>query len=424
MNIEQIRARLGEIAGLLAAIKPGTEGFTEDQKADVKKLNGEYENLNSQLETLESQEATLAKAQASARKTSPTNPAPQAAIIVGPDRATERFGGFKSSGDFMMGVKDAAQGNVPKVFQSAAYEKNGDDGGFLVPQDIADGILKKLDAKESLFAGTTQLKCSGNGLTIPVDESQPWNSGVIAYWMAEGGPFTQSKPDFKMVEFKLKKLGALVVATDELLEDATALESYIKMAAPDAIMHKINDSIISGNGVGKPSGILNSGFKIQASKESMQTADTINAKNIINMYARMLPIARAGAAWYINAGAEAQLLGLKDDNDNYIYLAPGSQMNQSPYGLLLGRPVYPMMSSMQALGDAGDIAFMNLAYYYTLTKQGQGVKSAQSIHAYFDTEKTAFRFSLRIDGRVPFQTPVAAQYGSHTASGFVTLEAR
>lgn len=422
MNPEQIRARLAEIQAKIEGIKAGDDGYTEEQQTEINNFGAEFDKLSAQLDTAERVEAM--KAKTPGRKTEASTPATPVRVQVGAD-GKDRFGGFNSSGDFMMAIKNASKGSVaPQLQNAAAFEKNGEDGGFLVPPDIADGILKKLDQKESLFSQTTQLKTSGNSMTVNVDESQPWNSGVVAYWMAEGAPFTGSKPGFKQAEFKLKKLGALVVATDELLDDAPALEAYIKTAAPDAIMHKVNGAIINGNGVGKPNGIIGSGFTIQAAKESMQTADTVNAKNIINMYSRMFPIARAGAAWYMNAGVEPQLLGMKDDNDNYIYLAPGSQMNQSPYGLLLGRPVYPMMSAMPALGDAGDILFANLSYYYTLTKTGGGVKSAQSIHVYFDTEKTAFRFSYRIDGRVPFQSPVTTEFGNYTMSGFVKLEDR
>lgn len=141
------------------------------------------------------------------------------------------------------------------------------------------------------------------------------------------------------------------------------------------------------------------------------------------MYNRMIPSARAGAVWYINAQCEDQLMTMKDDNDNFIYLAPGSQMNQSPYGLLLGRPVIPLMSGIPALGDLGDIMFANLSYYYSISKSS-GVKSAESIHLLFDREITSYRFTMRVDGKCPFKSPVTTEFGAHQMSGFVQLEAR
>ncbi len=422
MTPEQIRARLQEISALLENIKAENGVFSAVQVEEINTLNEEFEGLSAQLDASEKIEAMKAKASTSTRKTAPSAVSTPRVELVRDEK--QRFGGFNSAGEFLMAVKGASQGQIAKQFQSVAYERNGEDGGFLVPEEIAQGILTKLSSTESLLSQTNQLKCSGNSLTINIDEAQPWNNGVQAYWMNEGGTFTPTKPVFKQASFKLQKLGALVVATDELLDDAVALESYIASAAPAAIMHKINGAIINGNGVGKPVGLLNSPFTIEVAAEDDQEADTIVARNIINMYSRMFPIARQGAAWYMNAQCEAQLLGLKDDNDNFIYLSPGSQLNSTPYGLLMGRPVYPMMSAMPALGDSGDIIFANLSYYSTLQKSAGGLKSAQSIHLYFDTEKTAFRFSMRIDGKVPFQSPVTTEYGSHTMSAFVKLEDR
>lgn len=421
MNPEQIRARLLEIQGDLEGLSAGDAGYSEEQMKQIETLNAEFEGLTAQLEAAEKVEAMKAKATASTgRKTTPSA-TPRVEIVRD---AKQRFGGFDSSGDFLMAVKRAGTvGEIDKRFQNVAYEKTGEDGGFLVPEEIGQSIVKKLESNESLMAGTTSFKVSGNALTLQLDESQPWNQGVQAYWTAEGATIAGSKPSFTQASWRLQKLAALVTATDELLDDATALESYIKSAAPAAIMHKLNSSIISGNGAGKPQGIINSPFTVTVAAEGGQAADTIVARNIIKMYSRMIPSARANAAWYMNAQCEAQLMTMVDDNDNFIYLAPGSQMNQSPYGLLLGRPVYPLMSGIPALGDLGDIIFADLKYYYMIEK-AVGVKSASSIHLNFDKELTSFRFSLRVDGKCPFKTPVTTEFGAHQMSAFVQLAAR
>jgi HK97 family phage major capsid protein len=215
----------------------------------------------------------------------------------------------------------------------------------------------------------------------------------------------------------------MVKATDELLEDATALESYIKSAAPSAIMHQVNKAILSGNGVGKPLGIIASPFTVTVAAEGGQTADTVNAINLIKMYSRMIPASRPNAVWFINPAVEEQLRLAKDPADNYIYLAPGSQMNQTPYATLLGRPVVPLIGGAPALGDVGDVIFGDLSYYYMIRK-ASGVKAATSIHLHFDKEVTAFRFSLRLDGKCPFQSPITTEFGSYQMSAFVQLAAR
>src|SRR5690606_2314101 len=134
----------------------------------------------------------------------------------------------------------------------------------------------------------------------------------------EGATIAESKPAFKQASWRLQKLAALVKATDELLDDATALESYILASAPNAIVHQINKAILSGNGVGKPTGIINSPFTVTVAAESAQSSDTIVAPNIVKMYSRMFPASRPNAAWFINPEVEEQLRLVKDGNGNYI----------------------------------------------------------------------------------------------------------
>lgn len=418
-TVEQLRAILAEIAQKIEAIQPGEEGFSAEQDEQIDALSAEFEATKRQLATAEKVEAMKAGVAAPAgRKATPAVAAPAA-------QGVNKFGGFESAGAWLNAVKRAGQtGKIDERLQNAAMKESvGEDGGFLVPEEISNAILKKLAGDDSLMSKATALQVSGNALTINVDENQPWSGGVQAYWTAEGASITESKPSFKQASWRLQKLAALVKATDELLDDATALESYIMAAAPLAIMHQVNKAILTGNGIGKPQGVINSPFAVTVSKESMQTADTVNAINVVKMYSRMFPSSRPNAAWYINPAVEEQLRLMKDANDNYIYLAPGSQMNQSPYALLLGRPVIPLMGGMPALGDLGDIIFADLSYYYMIRKAA-GVKSATSIHLHFDKEITSFRFSLRLDGKCPFQAPVTTEYGSYQMSAIVLLEAR
>lgn len=427
MNLEQMRARLAEISARIGEIQPGEEGYSQEQQTEIDNLSAEAERLTGQISTAEKAEAAKAAANASAgRKAAPSNPTPSVPanqVTVAASRA-DKLGGFASAGEWLMGVKKAAYGDIDARFKAAAaQEKVGEDGGFLVPEEISTAILKKMDGDESLMARCNVTQVSGNSLTLNVDENQPWTGGIQAYWVGEGQSITESKPNFKQAQFRLQKVAALVKATDELLEDATALASYIGNNAPAAIMHQVNKAILNGNGAGKPQGIIQSPFTYTVAKESMQSADTVLAENVLKMYSRMFPGSRANAAWFIHPAVEEQLRLLKDGNGVYIYVAPGGQFNQSPYGSLLGRPVIPLLAGLPALGDVGDILFADLSYYYMIRK-ASGVKSATSIHLLFDKEQTAFRFSLRVDGKCPFQAPVTTETGNYKMSAFIQLEAR
>lgn len=424
MTIEEIRARIAEISAKLKDIKAGEDGLFSDEDAkEVDTLSAEFEKLKKQLDVAEKLETVAAMAaDQPGRRTEASAPAATPRISVG-DARNAKFGGFENTGQWLMAVKKAGQtGEIDKRLLNYAKEAVGEDGGFLIPEELSSAIRKKLAADDSLMARANVIPVSGNNLSINVDETAPWSGGVRAYWVAEGQTITGSKPQFKQANYRLQKLAALIQPTDELLEDAVALNGYIATAAPNAIMHEINKAIIAGNGVGKPQGIINSPFTVTVGAESGQASDTVVARNIVKMYSRMLPSSRANAVWFIHPQVEEQLRVAKDDSGNFIYLGPGSQMNQTPYSTLLGRPVIPLVGGIPALGDKGDIIFADLSGYTMIQKAG--IKSDMSIHLLFDRDISTFRFIMRVDGKSPYQSPVTTENGAYQMSTFVNLEAR
>jgi HK97 family phage major capsid protein len=272
---------------------------------------------------------------------------------------------------------------------------------------------------------TRQFQTSSNNLTLPTHEASPWDSShVKAYWDGEAVAATESKASFGETTMKLHKLTAMVRVTEELLEDAPALESWIKGEAPAAMVNKINNAIISGNGAGMPLGLLNSAFKIQVAKEVGQVADTIVFENINNMFGRIVPGSIGKAVWLVNPAVLPQLRTMKFDVANGVpaYL-PTTGISGASYGTLFGIPLKPMLGGVKALGDEGDIVLADLSYMYTAYKTA-GIKSEMSTHVYFSTSEAAFKFTMRLAGHCPFKSPISTEYGAFQTSGFVTLQDR
>lgn len=425
MNLEQMRARVGEILASLEQLS-AIENFTNEDAETVNALHSEYESLKKSIEAKEKLESIQAAANTSARKTVAQ---PVARVEVGVDRRTlDPKAGFANAGEFYKAVKDAAFGTVDNKLKiaNAAFEKYGEDGGFLVPSDFRSEIQKKVMGDESLLSRTRQFPISANSLSMPINETSPWEGGVQAFWEGEGQSHTESKPKFGMLDLKTKKITALVKVTDELLEDATALEAFIKAEAPEAILHKVNVAIISGDGVGKPMGFLNSAFKYKVAKEAGQAADTIVFENVVNMYSHLLPRSLNKAVWLVNPAVMPKLRLMKFDaaaaSPVPAYMPP-SGLAGAPYGTLMGLPILPMIGGVKALGDEGDISLVDLSYYYTAFKT-QGVKQDVSLHAYWDKDMVGYKFQMRLDGKCPFTSPVSTENGSFQMSGIITLEDR
>jgi HK97 family phage major capsid protein len=316
---------------------------------------------------------------------------------------------------------------------SYGSEGTGADGGFAVPPDFRAEIMQKVAGEDSLLGMTDQLTSSSNSISLPKDETTPWQTsgGIQAYWDGEAAQLTQTKPALDQDTIKLHKLTALVPVTEELIEDAPALDTYLRRKAPEKMDFKINLAIVQGTGVGQPIGILASDSLVSVAEDASQAADTVSAMNIFNMYSRMYGPLRKGAVWLINQDVEPQLFSMTipvknvagDDNvgGSVVYL-PANGLSSSPYATLMGRPVIPT-EACNALGDQGDIILVNLKAYMT-AKKTSGLRADTSIHLFFDYAMTAYRFIFRMAGQPWWKSSIARRSGSNTLGWAVALDER
>jgi HK97 family phage major capsid protein len=343
---------------------------------------------------------------------------------------------FSSLGQQLVAVIEACrQGGAvdPRLFNAAAglNESVPADGGFLVQPDFAQELLQ-----EAIKTGILAPRCrpqpiSSNANSIKingVDETSRVSSrfgGIVAYWQNEASEKTKSKPKFRQIELNLKKLIGLCYATDELLNDAAALEGFIRNAFPNEFGFQIDDAILNGNGAGQPLGILNAGCLVTVKKEAGQKADTIVAQNVINMSSRIFASSYLNASWYINQMTLPQLYTMSiavGTGGQLVFMPPGG-ISGAPYGMLLGRPVVPI-EQCAALGDVGDIVLADLNGY--ILAQKGGIQADMSIHVRFEYDESVFRFVLRVDGQ-PVRASALTPYKGGpdaTQSHFVALEAR
>lgn len=415
-----LKTRMAEIVNKLGELNQ-MEEFDAETVQEVNGLTAEYEDLKVKIEAKEKSDAILASLNKGERKTTPK-------IEVSAPKIDPKANKFKNVSEFFMAVKDAAYGKIHTNFQNSAHvESIGEDGGFLVESDFRAEIQKKVMSDESLLPRTKLFQTSKNILSLPINEVAPWDgTGIQAFWEGEGSIHQESKTKFGEANWKLRKVTAFVKASDELLSDAPALESWIRSEAPAAIMHKINAAIISGNGVNKPLGFLNSGFKYKVAKESGQASLTVLFENVVKMTGRILPQSFARAVWLVNPAVLDQLRLMKFDSTATspvpAYLPP-SGLAEAPYGTLMGRPILPMMGGVSALGTEGDIALVDLSYYYAVVKT-TGIVSDMNTSVLWDRDQACFKFQMRIDGHCPFKSPIVTENGNYSMSAFVTLEDR
>jgi len=362
-----------------------------------------------------------------------TKPRPQAAQHE--DRAKERFG---SLGEQLVAVIRAGKpgGRVdPRLWNTRAAasglsESVPSDGGFLVQQDFSTELLQEVFQTGILAAKCRRIQISGNANSLKIngiDETSraaTRSGGILGYWEDEAALKTATKPKFRKIELNLKKIIGLCYATDELLDDASALEGVIRSGFTSEFGFLLDDAIINGTGAGQPLGILNAGCLVSVAKETGQKAATVVAENVIKMYSRMFPQSLSRAEWYINQNIQPQLftMSLSVGTGGIPIYMPAGGLSGQPYGTLFGRPVIPIEQAA-TLGTVGDIIFADLGGGYVLAEKG-GIKADMSIHVQFKYDESVFRFVMRVDGQ-PVRAKALTPYkGSDDLSHFVALAVR
>lgn len=297
------------------------------------------------------------------------------------------------------------------------------DGGYLIRTRFVAGLLENVHRTALLPRRCTTIPIGANlnGLTmVGLDESSRvtgsrWG-GIRVYRAAEGATVPRSEPKFRKIRIDLEKMIGMFRATDELLQDFTALQAMVSRWFGLEFGYKMDEEIVAGNGAGQMLGILNSGALVTVAKEPAQAADTIVTNNILKMYQAMHTRSRARAVWLYNQDCEVQLSLLTHGSGG-----AASRLFDPTANTLMGKPAIAIEQA-ETLGDKGDIMLVDLSQYLLIDKGG--IDATSSIHVRFENDETSFRFVYRNNGQPMWDKPLMPAKGALATSPYVTLAAR
>ena len=430
-NIKVLRQRATESKKKLRAMVDKAAAEKRDlNEAESAAYEEELKALVAAEKSIEREEDLLERE----RHTPPAEDQNEAAAAAAgaPGQKTE----FKSLGEMLLAVvrheRTKGKDSDRRLFAAAAgeSEKVPSDGGFLVQKDFSAELLMRMYQTGQIVSRCRKIPISGNANGVKINaidedsraDGSRWG-GVLAYWVDEAASLTASKPKFRRVELQLQKLIALCYATDELLEDAAALEAVIGQAFAEEMTFKVEDAVINGTGAGQPLGILNSGATIQQAKGGSDSGAVLTTADVLAMWNRLWVPSRQNAVWLADVSIEPQLyqlvLGAPSLGQILLYTPPGDKGNQT--GMLMGRPVV-FHEHGAVLGTPGDIVLADLNQYVIIDKGG--VRQDYSIHVNFLTDEGVFRFVYRVDGQSWWKKPLTPKSGGSTLSPFISLATR
>lgn len=432
MTIKEMKAKLGELQTRREELKAKKEiaALPDAEAREYIAILDEQETILASIKTAEREAAVDAVATAA-------QPVPRLVIAGGPVAETAAY----SLGEYLQDIFKMSTGRNPGArfeskqtqFKAAATglsEGIPSDGGFLVGSDMVTSLMTKVYEGNDIASRCSRapISANSNAMTMNgVNESSRANGsrfgGVQGYWEDEADEITASKPKFNQINLKLKKVTAAYYATDEVLADAPFLQAQVNEMVSAELAFKLSDALVRGSGAGRPQGYLSSPALVTVAKQTGQGADTVKWENVRDMYSRMWAASRRNAIWIANDETLPQLMDmvkLTGTSGVAVWLPANQAINQ-PYDVLLGRPIiYAEQAS--ALGDVGDISFVDLSQIQLIDKGG--IQGASSIHVKFLQSEQVFKFVYRVDAQSKWASALTPYKGAGTKSPFVTLAER
>jgi HK97 family phage major capsid protein len=321
-------------------------------------------------------------------------------------------------------VQRMIEAKDPRLFQPRAsmVEAVPSSGGFLIGETNEAAILDaSLPAEIVRPRASVYGITAGDVLNIPGwddgDRSSTVFGGVNWQWVPESGTITPTDPKARRVKLTCHKVVIDAKTSSELREDlqtgniANPIESMLSTVAG----YMMDNAFLTGDGAGKPLGILNAPCLVVVPGEGGQTADTVRWINCLKLFARNSnPM---NSVWICNPTVIPSLMQMTITGGEGAFPVP--VMNTTGGLSLLTRPLL-LSEHLPVVGDEGCIIFVDLSQYAILIRAG--ITLLTSTGAYWATDEVGIRVRMRIDGQPLLDAPITPRKGS-TVSPFVALGA-
>lgn len=329
-------------------------------------------------------------------------------------------------GEFLQAV---AYGDAARIQAATATTYVGSEGGFLVPTVYLSDINQVALEGEIVRPLAQFIPMEGPEVVVPGVDAFDHTSNIGGFsggWTAENtaGAAAQ-KPSLYSVALNASKLAIFCDASAEIVDDAANAENFLARRISEALSWFMDSACLTGDGVGKPLGVLNDPALIVQATEAGQGADSIMAFNILKMYSRLHPACVRRAVWVANPTLIPQLLSLHVLPTNIAgteLLPVGSPLvvqNGADWSMM-GRPLY-FSEKVPVLGDQGDLLLADFSQYYFGMRAD--VRMVRSEAPRWSEDIVSWKFTVRADGRGSWKSAVTPKYGS-TQSWCVALAAR
>lgn len=385
LELREKRAKSWEAAKAFLDTKRGTDGIVSaEDTATYEKMEADVVALGKEIDRLEKQEAL------DRELSKPLNT---------PLTGKPIFQGMESKGGrasaeyqkaFWNAMRTRSGEGLDPVIKNALQIGTDTEGGYLVPDEFERTLIETLD-EENIFRKLANVISTSSGdRKIPVVASKG-----TASWIDEEGAIPESDDSFGQVSIGAYKLGTMIKVSEELLNDSVFnLENYIAREFARRIGNKEEDAFFTGDGSGKPTGILaaTGGAQIGVTAAS---ATAITVDEILDLFYSLKSPYRNKSVFVMNDATIKAIRKLKDGQGQYIW-QPSLQAGTPD--TILNRPVYTSSYVPTIAASAKSIIFGDFGYYWVADRQGRVFKRLNELYA--ATGQVGFVATQRVDGKL------------------------
>jgi HK97 family phage major capsid protein len=385
LELREKRAKAWDSAKAFLDTKRGNDDLiSAEDEATYNKMEADVIALGKEIDRLEKQ--AILDAELNAPTSNPLTGKPK---LPNMEEKTGRASDeYKKA--FWNAMRTRAGEGLDVTIRNALQVGTDTEGGYLVPDEFERTLIEALE-EENIFRKLANVITTSTGdRKIPVVASKG-----TASWVDEEGAIPDSDDSFGQVSIGAYKLGTLIKVSEELLNDSVFnLESYISKEFARRIGNKEEEAFFSGDGTGKPTGILAATGGAQLGVTTAG-ATAITLDEILDLFYSLKAPYRNKSVFVMNDATVKAIRKLKDGQGQYLW-QPSLQAGTPD--TILNRPIYTSAYVPAIASAAKTIVFGDLSYYWVADRQGRVFKRLNELYAV--TGQVGFVATQRVDGKL------------------------
>ncbi|MCP5362264.1 MAG: phage major capsid protein [Hyphomicrobiales bacterium] len=261
-------------------------------------------------------------------------------------------------------LRKGAESNLHILEKKALSAGSDPDGGYLVTPQVSERVVRTVYETSPLRRVAAVETISSDSLEILEDRDE-----AASGWTSETGAVSDTdSPELGKKIIPVHELYAQPKATQKLIDDASVdIELWLAEKLADAFSRKENTSFISGDGIGKPRGILTYDAGTSWGQiEQVVSGDNgnVTADSLIQLYYSLKEEYAIHATFLMNRATAQQARLLKESATGQYLWQPG--LTAGAPDTLLGLPVIQAADMPTPATDSLSVAVADFSRAYQI----------------------------------------------------------